>query len=335
MDTRVGLDAVGTIYGTDKSSSFSNAHDYLRHYEFFFADYRDRDINLLEIGVLGGRSLKTWKWYFPRARIVGIDIDENCLALREERIEIIIGSQADVRFLNVVGAHYPPSIIIDDGSHLAEHIIVTFETMFPWLAPGGLYVIEDLNCHFGAGAPRWQTAMHRDAPGYFMNLALARLAKGGGVQGAGPLPCVADVDSVHIVGGCVIIRKSHEGRDLTAARAAATDFARTHTIDLRARSRLALFILEHGGRAKRAQKLLPKELPPHVHPEVLYIQALVDMAAGDATDAARVLARADALNMSEGYLQKRIATLRELLARHAPERHAATASARSQGSVLF
>ncbi len=313
METRVALDAVGTVYGTDKSSLFCNAHDYLRHYEFFFADFRHRAMNLIEIGVLGGRSLKTWKWFFPNAKIVGIDIDERCLALREDRIDILIGSQADANFLNLVCAHYPPTIIIDDGSHFAEHIIATFEAAFPWLAPGGLYIIEDLNCHFGPGAPRWQTGIRCDAPAYFMNLALARLAKGGNVQGAGPLPSIPDIDSVTTVGGAVIIRKSHAARDHAAARATAIGFARTHAIDLRARARLALFILDQGGRPKRAQKLLPRDVPLNVHPEILFIQALVDMAAGDTGAAVKTLAQADALRMPEGYLQKRVAQLREQL----------------------
>jgi hypothetical protein len=310
----VALDAVGTVYGTDKSSVVSNAHDYLRHYEFFFADYRASRINLIEIGVLGGSSLKTWKWFFPHAQIVGIDIDERCLALREDRIDILIGSQADAAFLNLVCAHYPPTIIIDDGSHYAEHLIATFEAAFPWLAPGGLYIVEDLNCHFGAGAPRWQTAKRCDAPGYFMNLAMAVLAKGGGAQGEGPLPSFPDIDSVTTVGGSVIIRKAHAARDLPAARAAAIGFARAHTLDLRAQSRLALFILEQGGRPRRAQKLLPRHLPMNVHPEVLFIRALVDMAAGDTASAAAALAQADGMNMPEGYLRNRLAALRRKLA---------------------
>ena len=285
MEKRVALDAVGTIFGTDKSSTFSNSHDYLRHYEFYFTEFRDQDINLIEIGVLGGRSLKAWKWFFPRAQIVGIDINERCLGSREERIDIIIGSQADADFLKSACAKYPPTIVIDDGSHLAEHIIVSFEAIFPLLAPGGLYVVEDLNCHFGGGAPNWQTETKCDAPGYFMNLALARVAKGGNVQGDGPLPSMADIDSVSAFGGCVIIRKAHQARDTEAARAAAAEFARTNKLDWGARCRLALFTVEHGGRAKRAQRLMTEAVAKRVTPEILRMQALVEMAAGDAAAA--------------------------------------------------
>ena len=313
METRVALDAVGTLCGTDKSSTYSNGHDYLRHYEFFFSEFRDQALNLIEIGVLGGRSLKTWKWFFPHAQIVGIDIQERCLKFREERIDIVIGSQADLGFLRAACAKYPPTIVIDDGSHLAEHIIVTFEKVFPLVAPGGLYVIEDLNCHFGPGAARWQTEVQRDAPGYFMALAMARVAKGGNLRSTGPVASVADVDSITMFGGCVIVRKAHEARDTVAARAAANAFARTQNLDVEAQYRLALFIVEHGGLAKRAQRLLPEMPAKRASPEGLRIRALVEMAAGDPVAAAAALAQADALNTPESYLQPRLEKLRKQL----------------------
>ena len=34
-------------------------------------------------------------------------------------------------------------IIIDDGSHINEHVIKTFNLLFPKLKDGGIYVIED------------------------------------------------------------------------------------------------------------------------------------------------------------------------------------------------
>jgi hypothetical protein len=43
---------------------------------------------------------------------------------------------------------FPPSIIIDDGSHVSEHIVKSFEMLFSYLLPGGYYVIEDVAFHF-------------------------------------------------------------------------------------------------------------------------------------------------------------------------------------------
>jgi hypothetical protein len=39
-------------------------------------------------------------------------------------------------------------IIIDDGSHVNEHVITSFRTLFPYLQDGGIYVIEDLHTSY-------------------------------------------------------------------------------------------------------------------------------------------------------------------------------------------
>ena len=36
-------------------------------------------------------------------------------------------------------------VILDDGSHIPEHQILTFNTLFPSVVPGGIYIIEDVN----------------------------------------------------------------------------------------------------------------------------------------------------------------------------------------------
>jgi hypothetical protein len=133
---------VGLVEGTDKSSILN---DYLRSYEKYLSYLRHSKINVLEVGVAGGKSLKTWKQFFTSATIVGMDILESCRQLEEERVVIRIGSQDDPQFLSDVCAEYPPTVFIDDGSHVASHVLFTFNHVFPLLQPGGVYVIEDLN----------------------------------------------------------------------------------------------------------------------------------------------------------------------------------------------
>jgi predicted O-methyltransferase YrrM len=62
-------------------------------------------------------------------------------------------------------------LVIDDASHQYAPTLASFETLFPRLRPGGLYVIEDWDCHhraadFRAGAtgesgPSWTSAFVR------------------------------------------------------------------------------------------------------------------------------------------------------------------------------
>jgi hypothetical protein len=52
-----------------------------------------------------------------------------------------------------------PDIIIDDGSHVASHQKISFETLFPLLAPGGIYVIEDMHTAYWRG--EWEGGYRR------------------------------------------------------------------------------------------------------------------------------------------------------------------------------
>lgn len=146
-------------YKTDKYS-----HGYTGYYDSLFSTLRNKKINLLEIGVKDGASLRVWRDYFPNANIFGVDIDPTCTLRGPEEVKYLIGDQSDPKFLLYnVGHKGPFNIIIDDGSHLMDDQILTLCTLFPFLARGGLYVIED--CHtsyqgrYGGGYDRDITAL--------------------------------------------------------------------------------------------------------------------------------------------------------------------------------
>jgi len=144
---RNDLPRLAQFCGTDKWG----VHRYAQHYARHFAPMRNRPIRLLEIGVGGhhdphggGASLRMWKAWFPRASIYGLDLFDKS-ALQEPRITIFRGSQADPDCLRRIGDQIGPiDIIIDDGSHVNEHMIISFETLFPYVAEGGIYALEDL-----------------------------------------------------------------------------------------------------------------------------------------------------------------------------------------------
>ncbi len=140
------LTGLAKIYKTDKWGH----HFYTPVYQQWFAPLCHQPIRLLEIGIggynkplVGGNSLRMWKRYFPKGIITGIDIFDKTI-LSEDRIHIHQGDQEDKNFLRLVSQKEGPfDIIIDDGSHVQSHIIASFETLFPLMVPGGIYVIED------------------------------------------------------------------------------------------------------------------------------------------------------------------------------------------------
>jgi demethylmacrocin O-methyltransferase len=145
------LTRIAIRHGTDKWG----AHFYTPVYHRLFAHLRDKPVRLLEIGIggyeferLGGASLPMWADYFPHGRILGIDIFAKTLDLGP-RVTVRQGSQDDGAFLTRMSAeHGPFDIVIDDGSHVPAHVNASFHVLFPLLADGGLYVIEDVQSTF-------------------------------------------------------------------------------------------------------------------------------------------------------------------------------------------
>ena len=133
---------IGKKYLTSK-----NVSGFIELYQKYFADFKDKKINILEIGVDKGDSLRLWREYFTSANICGIDIDKKDFSI--SGTEILIGDQSDHNFLkSVIDKYNNFDIIIDDGSHQSKHIITSFKYLFPYLNNNGLYVIEDLQTSY-------------------------------------------------------------------------------------------------------------------------------------------------------------------------------------------
>lgn len=136
--------------------STSNVHKwphYFPVYESVLAPLKARPINLLEIGVFRGGSLRMWRKYLhPDSTIVGIDIDPSCDQYNdpEQQIFVKIGSQEDAAFLQDVVAEFGRfDVVIDDGSHRNGHIIDSFRYLFAnGLTDNGAYIVEDLHANY-------------------------------------------------------------------------------------------------------------------------------------------------------------------------------------------
>jgi cephalosporin hydroxylase len=247
MDTRVDLDIIGALENTDKSSCVSLCNDYLRHYEAMLQEFRDAAINVIEIGVAGGASSRIWQWFFSQAQIIGIDINPDCSRHAHGRVKIEIGSQTDGAFLARVAAEHPPTIVIDDGSHIMEHMIYSFEQLFPKLLPGGIYIIEDFAGFAGAEAADAPSGEGRNAPEYFLDVARQCFARAPArSQHKAPWAITSNVDSVYLLGHALIMRKKHAERDVARAVATADSYMQGRTMRPVARENLAAYLVRQG-----------------------------------------------------------------------------------------
>lgn len=158
-------------FGRQGASVSMKWHHYLDIYDRYLSTYRDDSaFRFLEIGIADGGSFNVWRPYFgPDATLFGIDILPGCRTKVEAlglNCHARIGSQADPEFLKAVVEEMGGlDVVIDDGSHIAEHQLASFRALFPLLSNGGLYICEDLHTSYWNN---WQGGLRR--PGTFIEV---------------------------------------------------------------------------------------------------------------------------------------------------------------------
>ena len=125
-------------------------YQYFAIYEKWFSEYKNKSCTFLEIGCYKGGSLKLWRDYFsPLTKIISIDIDKKCADIIVPGTFIRIGDQSDPVFLqSIIDEFGVPDIVLDDGSHQQEHIIKSFEFLYPLMPKNAIYMIEDLHTSY-------------------------------------------------------------------------------------------------------------------------------------------------------------------------------------------
>jgi|SRR5690349_18582764 len=128
------------LHRSDKVS----AHSYGPLYDKLFPPFQYYALNVLEIGILHGCSLRAWRDYFKNATIIGIDNHPSRL-ITDIRIESRHVDTTDRdRFMEVCGELPQFEIIIDDGSHVFNEQLFALAVLWPKLRPGGIYIVEDI-----------------------------------------------------------------------------------------------------------------------------------------------------------------------------------------------
>lgn len=134
-------------------------------YNSYFSEYVDKregGIALLELGVLDGYSLEYFSHLLKNSIVCGIN-RKNCeRKFSSANIKFYQGLEDDtelherIMWENSIQAF---DIIIDDCSHIGSLTMHSYKALFPFLKPGGLYVIEN----WGTGYwPEWPD-------GHFLN----------------------------------------------------------------------------------------------------------------------------------------------------------------------
>lgn len=92
-----------------------------------------------------GASLIGWFHYFPGSEVHGADIDRRVLIDTDEYTTHWVDQRDEQSLRNLastIGA--PIDLIVDDGLHTPEANGLTIMALLPYLAPHGVFVVEDI-----------------------------------------------------------------------------------------------------------------------------------------------------------------------------------------------
>jgi hypothetical protein len=128
------------------------AHTYIDEYEKLLGNRRN-NVTILEIGVRYGHSIRMWNEYFTNSNIVGIEINIDSINVikndtpfneNTNTLHIIHGNATNENILKEL-KDYKFDIIIDDGSHLLNDQVKSFELLKNKMNLDGIYIIEDVS----------------------------------------------------------------------------------------------------------------------------------------------------------------------------------------------
>lgn len=118
-------------------------HSYIETYEKLFLPFQKK-CTLLEIGIAQGDSIKLFDRYFENSHIIGCDLSIIFTPpVYKNKVSLIAHDATKPSFLNELG-DAKLDIVIDDGSHMEQDQVDTFNLLKGHMNKGGIYIIEDI-----------------------------------------------------------------------------------------------------------------------------------------------------------------------------------------------
>ena len=148
------LDYLFHEYGSDKANVFKlnqqPGHGYSIYYEKKLEKYKNKNLNILEIGSYAGASAAAFIKYLPKSKVYCFDVNISNFKYKSKNINVYgidinnkkkIEKTLDKIFLEQKFNQF--DLIIDDGSHNLSDILISLKIFFKYVKSKGLYVIED------------------------------------------------------------------------------------------------------------------------------------------------------------------------------------------------
>ncbi len=148
------LDELFHQYGSDKADVFKPAlregHGFSKFYINQLINFKDKKMNILELGSYAGSSAAAFTKYFTDSKVFCFDINISNFKFTSKNIEVYgvdINNRSEIlKILSKIFFKHQIKnfdLIIDDGSHKLSDILSSLKFFLGYLKIGGVYVIED------------------------------------------------------------------------------------------------------------------------------------------------------------------------------------------------
>ena len=148
-------------FNSDKGEFFNNqylqpakknkekiqAHGYAKFYEPIFINFKNKEVNILELGSFYGNSAAALYFYFNKASILTTDINPDMFKYKSNRVtnHYTDSSSRNSIINNLIIKKKNFEIIIEDASHMLKDQIISLFMLFPLVNSGGYFIVEELD----------------------------------------------------------------------------------------------------------------------------------------------------------------------------------------------
>ena len=148
-------------FNSDKGEKFTNqyakpskqddkkiiAHGYAKIYEKYLKEYKEKNLNIIELGSFYGNASAAFYFYFKNSQIYSADINPDMYLYRSKRLINFFTDTSSRSSIerNILKKNIQFDLIIEDASHMLKDQIISLFILFKNLKSGGFFIVEEID----------------------------------------------------------------------------------------------------------------------------------------------------------------------------------------------
>ena len=154
LNNKKDLDELLFFYGSDKAEIFrlknEKGHGFSKFYKKYLSEFKNEQINILEIGSYAGASAAAFSKYIPNSKVFCFDVNITNFKYSSDKIFVYgLDIKNEYKVSKILKQIFKKNkfekfdLIIDDGSHLLSDMLFSFNFFLKYVKKNRFYIIED------------------------------------------------------------------------------------------------------------------------------------------------------------------------------------------------